>query len=442
LINALGKVPGLKVPAGTSSFYFRGKSVPVPEIAKQLGVAYVIEGSVQRMGDQVRISARLSKAADGFHEWSETFLRDAKDVFAVEEEIAGLIAKRLSLKLGVSSAAATASVNPEAFELYVQARQAWNLRTAAGFDQAEQLLQRALALEPNFARAHAALADVWAMRGEESRQLGPHGQRTSAAFTPILAAINRALALDPDSAEAHASLGNLRSLMWDTTGAIQSLRRAVELNPNYASAHQWLGYVLVTDGRIDEALVASRRSTELDPLSSRIWDNYGFTLLFAGQYEEQLAANRRALGIQPDSLQPLWASVSGLIGLGRFAEAQTLVDHLPRGSEARHFAQIELWGSQGRRKEALELLGAGSPDKAMDSPLLLVCGERERALAALAPEATTVGALYNIFFRYYDSVRDDPRFREFLATLGVTEAHARAQAWRKAHPPEKPAAKP
>src|SRR5207248_6729251 len=132
LLNVLAKIPALKVSARTSAFSFKGKNVPIPEIARQLGVAYVVEGSVQRAGERVKITAQLIKATDGFHVWSDTFTRDARDVFAIEEEIAGLIAKQLSLKLGASSAAATASVKPEAFELYLQGRQAWNLRTAEG----------------------------------------------------------------------------------------------------------------------------------------------------------------------------------------------------------------------------------------------------------------------------------------------------------------------
>ncbi|MEN9632420.1 MAG: hypothetical protein RL077_824, partial [Verrucomicrobiota bacterium] len=122
LLNVLAKVPGLRVAARTSAFYFKDKNVPIPEIAQKLNVAYVVEGSVQRAGERVKITAQLIKAADGFHVWSDTFTRDAKDVFAVQEEIAGRIAKELSLKLGVGSTTATAAVNPQAFELYLQGR--------------------------------------------------------------------------------------------------------------------------------------------------------------------------------------------------------------------------------------------------------------------------------------------------------------------------------
>ena len=149
----------LKVSARTSAFSFKGKGVAIPEIARQLGVGYVVEGSVRKQGTKVRITAQLIKAADGFHVWSDTFTRDLKDIFAVQDEIAGLVAKNLEAKLGATTR--SAAVDVRAFELYMQGRAAWNRRNAEGFDRAEGLLRQALDLAPDFARAHAALADVW-----------------------------------------------------------------------------------------------------------------------------------------------------------------------------------------------------------------------------------------------------------------------------------------
>ncbi len=169
LLNVLSKVPGLKVSARTSAFFFKGKQVPLAEIAKQLGVAYVVEGSVRKSGDRLRITAQLINAADGFHVWSDNFDREAKDIFAVQDEIAGLIAKNLQLKMGAGNSAARA-VDPQALELYLQGRQAWNLRTTEGFARAENLFNRALALDPAFARAHTGLADVWMIRDSGARE--------------------------------------------------------------------------------------------------------------------------------------------------------------------------------------------------------------------------------------------------------------------------------
>ena len=199
LLDVLAKVPGLRVAARTSAFYFKGKNLPIAEIAAKLNVAYVVEGSVQRAGDSVRITAQLIKAADGYHVWSEHFDRDLKNVFAVQDEIAGLIAQNLSLKLGAGSGAATAEVNPQAFEWFLQARQDLNLRTDEGIARSAALLERALALDPNFARAHAMLAVDWLLQAVEQNKIGLFSQRETPVVTRIRGGSDRALQLDPIS---------------------------------------------------------------------------------------------------------------------------------------------------------------------------------------------------------------------------------------------------
>ncbi len=442
LINALGKVPGLKVPARTSSFYFKGKSVPVPEIAKQLGVAYVIEGSVQRAGEKVKISARLSKAADGFQVWADSFLRDAKDVFAVEEEIAGLVAKQLSLKLGVSSAASKASVDPEAFDLYVQARQAWNLRTSDGHNRAEEMLNRALALEPNFARAHAALADVWIARGQNTGDAGRFGDRDSPLQRRVVAKIQQALQLDPDSAEAHASLGSANWIGWNLPEAEHELRHAIKLNANYASAHQWLGRVLMSRGLIEEAMVELAVASEVDPLSSRIADNRALASLDAGRYSEALALYDRALALRPDSVQAIQQKAITEASLGRRVEAAALLNAILEKDWPARDNRVEVLALSGLRTEAEAHFAAVDPRRHDVARLLLFLGKPTDALGALNQDSVTAMDVDQwLYLPAIDPIRSDPRFAKFLATLGLTEAHARAQAWRKTHPPEKPAVK-
>jgi TolB-like protein/Tfp pilus assembly protein PilF len=443
LLNVLAKVPGLKVTARTSAFFFKGKNLPIPEIAQKLGVAYVIEGSVQRAGERVKITAQLIKAADGFHVWSDTFTREAKDVFAVEEEIAGLIAKQLSLKLGASSAAATASVNPQAFELYVQARQAWNRRNLADYDRAEGLLNRALELEPNFARAHAALADVWLTRGDDG-VLSNFGGRNSANQSRIKAKAEQAVALDPESAEAHASLGSALSDWWSFGEAERELRKAISLNPNYASAHQWLARLLAANGFVAESLIEHERAVESDPLSSRILDNYASQLWAAGRFSEALAADDRAIALQPDNWQAVWGKARTLAQLGRYEEAFANLDRAPR--DDRHVLSVKtrILALAGRRAEAESLMArmSGLLSVTAQALTLVALGRNSEALEGLDASKMTWSSINNVLFdSVLDPIRDEPRFTKFLATLGLTEAHARAQAWRKAHPPEKPAAK-
>ena len=437
LLNVLAKAPGLRVAARTSAFYFKGKNLPIPEIAQKLNVAYVVEGSVQRAGERVKITAQLIKAADGYHVWSDTFTREAKDVFAVQEEIAGLIAKQLSLKLGATSAAATAAVNPQAFEFYLQGRQAWNLRTETGFARAEELFNRALALEPNFARAISALADVWMIRPASSEWIGRFGQRDSPVLKRVLAQIERALALDPGSAEAHASLGNARQYGWQLPEAAVALRQAVALNPNYASAHQWLGRVLLGDGYYDEGLAALRRAAELDPLSPRILDNYAIGLRVFGRYEEALAADERALALQPGSFQAgVWRALD-LSGLGRHEEAVAQIRRLPADDPSyMHFA-VQVFAAAGLKEDAERALARTQP---RDRFVALAALDRpEEALAALDPATIGIHGIFEIYIaRAFDPIRQDPRFAKLLATLGMTEAHTRAQAWRAAQPRPKP----
>ncbi len=437
LLNVLAKVPGLRVAARTSAFFFKGKNLPIPEIAAKLNVAYVVEGSVQRAGERVKITAQLIKAADGFHVWSDTFTRDAKDVFAVQEEIAGRIAKELSLKLGVTSAAATAAVNPEAFELFVQARQGWNQRTAEGYARAEILLQRALDLDPNFARARALLALVWNFQAVEGKKLGLFSQRDAPVVARIRAETDRALALDPNLAEAHTALGYLYWLTWRTEDAVRELRLAIALNPSYATAYQFLGRRLLSEGQLDEAEAMMRRATELDPLSHRILDNYYIPLSYQGRHEEALGVVDRALALQPDSLQArVWKTLC-LTELGRHDEAVALLRKIPwAGSTYESFVMTVFVGA-GLKAEAEQAYALFPPGASADTKAsaLARLGRPQEALAVMDPAMTNISTAANLLFdANYDPIRADPRFVKFLATLGLTEAHARAQAWRAAHP--------
>lgn len=438
LLNVLAKVPGLRVAARTSAFFFKGKNLPIAEIAAKLNVAYVVEGSVQRAGDRVKITAQLIKAADGFHVWSDTFTRDAKDVFAVQEEIAGLITKQLSLKLGVTSVAATAAVNPEAFELFVQARMAWNQRTTQAYARAEEMLNRALVLDPNFVRARALLALVWCFQAVDRNELGLFSQRDAPVVNRIRAEIDRALALDPNLAEAHTALGYLHWLTWQTEEAVRELRLAITLNPNYATAYQFLGRRLLSDGRLDEAEAMLRRATELDPLSHRILDNYFIPLSYQNRYAEGLVVVDRALALQPDSLQARVWKMHCLSYLGRHEEAVALLRNTPRANTNYENFIITVLVRAGLMAEAEQVLARIPPEDDIRVSALARIGRPEEALAAMDPAKTNIPTTSDLFFlEFYDPIRSDPRFVKFLATLGLTEAHARAQAWRAAHPPPK-----
>jgi len=342
LLNVLAKVPGLKVAARTSAFFFKGKEVPVPEIAQKLGVAYVVEGSVRRQGDKVRITAQLIKAADGFHVWSDTFTRDLKDVFAVQDEIAGLIAKNLELKMGDAPAAAR-EVNPEAHQLYLQARFFLNQFSFESATKASGLLRRAVELDPNFAPAWVALSRAGSIQGgyADTRD------EFEAGYRQAREAANRALELDPNLAEAHLARADVQTGNdFDWKGAIESMRRAEALapaDPAVVDGAARLAYYL---GQREKAVELSRQAVELDPVNPAVRVYRGFALLSLRRFDEAEAEFHRITELNP--LAP-WghAGVSFSLSMhGRFDEAAA---EAVREAEtwSRDFAlAIAQWGQQ------------------------------------------------------------------------------------------------
>ena len=257
LLNQLGKVPGLRVAGRTSAFSFKGKNVPEAEIAQKLGVAYIVNGTVQKSGTQVRITARLIKAADGFQIWSDKFTDELKDIFALQDKIAGLIAQNLSLKLGYTQRTAK-TVNPDAHRLVLVGWHFWLLRTEEGFARAEAAFSKALAIDPQFAMAHAGLADVWALRAWY-RLLGGAAQADD-DLTRAATAARLAQKLDPDLAEAYAALGAVFFNQHRYAEAEQQYLAALRLNPNYSFALHWYAQLFANRGQIDNQLNGMRRN--------------------------------------------------------------------------------------------------------------------------------------------------------------------------------------
>jgi len=437
LLNILAKVPGLKVSARTSAFSFKGRNVPIPEIAKQLGVAYVVEGSVRKAGERVRITAQLIKAADGFHVWSDNFDREVKDVFAVQDEIAALIAKNLQLKMTpVGSGAPTE--NPEAYRLYLEGRQEWNRRTLAGFQQAEVLLNRAIDLDPKFARAHAALADVWGIQGTLVGTIGSLATKNSPETQRARAKAEQALMLDPRCAEAYAALGSVQMNTFQFDAAAASLRKALELNPNYASGHQWLGRVLGVQGYLEESIGALQRAAELDPLSHRILDNWSSALERVGRISEAWTVLERARALNPNGIQIRCMQVHLLLRRGQkeeaLAAARTLAaDRDPSQSDYRSATAIEAYMASGLVKEAEELLN-GIPPRSPFRAMALVSFDRKQEVIADL-DNSMLGMLEPVLFgSRFVAVRSEPGFQTWLDRSGLRESFNRGQAWLKAHP--------
>ena len=238
ILTRLAKVADLKVISRTSTQHFKSAPENLPEIAKQLGVAHILEGSVQKAGEQVRVNVQLINAMTDAHLWADTYDRKLTDIFAVETDIAKTVADTLRAKLTGSeknSMAKTPTVNPEAYELYLKGRFFWNKRTGDDLRKSIEYLKQAVAKDPGYALAYAALADSYGLL----RFYG--GASPSESVVPAEAAAKKALELDDSLAEAHASLGLIATEELEVNRGVNELERAIQLNPNYATAHHWLG---------------------------------------------------------------------------------------------------------------------------------------------------------------------------------------------------------
>jgi len=298
MLNALTKIDGLTVAARTSAFSFKGKNVNTSQIGRALGVELLLQGSVRTSGKRMRIAVQLVNAANGYQVWSERYDRELRDIFDVQDEITLAVVGALELKLLAAERAAAlerGTANAEAYRLYLKGRFCWNKRTAGSLSQAVELYEQAIEQEPDYALAHAGLAESYVLYSWLG--VSPPRQHMPRARAAAL----RALAIDPSLAEAHAALGVYESFFaWDQSAGERELRRAIELDPKYATAHHWLGNIpLLAMGRFDESIAAIRRAAELEPLSPIIGSDLGVTLLYARRYGEAVAQFRETLALDP-----------------------------------------------------------------------------------------------------------------------------------------------
>src|SRR6195256_2782840 len=296
ILTRLAKVADLKVISRTSTQHFKSAPENLPQIAKQLGVAHILEGSVQKSNDQVRVNVQLINAMTDAHLWADTYDRKLTDIFAVESEIAKTIAETLQAKITGSeknSIAKAPTANPEAYELYLKGRFFWNKRSGLDLRKAIDYFNQAIAKDPNYALAYAGLADSYLLLPNYG------GAPTADVVPPARAAVTKALELDNSLAEAQASLGLLDTLDLRLERAITHFERAVQLKPNYATAHHWLGLGHLSLGHFDQAIAEEKRATELDPLSVIINADLAWTYVCAHRLDEAEAQARRTLEIDP-----------------------------------------------------------------------------------------------------------------------------------------------
>ena len=341
IINALAQIKELHVVARSSAFSFKGKHVDARVVAEQLNVRTVLEGSVRRADNRLRITVQLVEAADGYHLWSERYDRELKDVFAIQDEIARSIVERLKIALEgdrLQSLVKAGTKNLEAYQLYAKGRILLP-RRGSGVPQAVECFKRAVALDPEYALAWAGLADSYTV-------LGYCGfARPDACMPKGTEAARRAVALDPSLAEAHDALGITCLLdLWNPTDAEREFLRALELNPRFVQARgrYALFYLQAIVGRLEEAVAEAKLALRCDPLSSYAHALVGFTCYGAGNYTEAVQACERAVELDPESFLARWCHHLALHGGGWFEQAATVGEQVLNMSGRHPWAVMSL----------------------------------------------------------------------------------------------------
>lgn len=438
LINALARERRVQVVARTSTFQFKGVARDVRDIGRQLGVGRVLEGSVRRSGNRVRVTAQLVDVADGCHLWSERYERELTEIFAIQDEVVASIQDALRARLageGRGGARPDRSVRVDAYQHCLQGRYHWNRRSEGGLRAGLEHFREAVRLEPGYARAHSGLADCHLMLGMSA------AEAPERCMPEALAAATRALELDEGLAEAQGSLAAVRSCyLWDWSGADAAYRRALSLDAGYATAHHWYGlFRLAPAGRLAEACEELERAIELDPLSKPILADRALLSCFGGEHAAASDQARKALDLDPHFHRPYWFLGLCLTELGEHPEA---VAALRRGlelCEGRAF-RARLLGALGhaharagdgdRAREVLgELRSLGDAAYAPSFELAQVhagLGDASSALISLerAVEARGSFAIFLGVWPAFEPLRSEPRFQALLSQLGFGPGEA------------------
>jgi len=428
LIAQLGAATDVRITSPASAAAVARSAGSPAEIARRLGAAAIVQGSLRRHADSVTIDLQLVRPRDGRVLWSQAFARPAREVLALQADVVRALALEVRLAVRPDAGERLATVRgvaPEVYEEYLKGRYEWNQRTNASLDRAIAHFTRAVELDPTYAPAHAALADCYSQQATVMVGRGsPRTYRPRATAEAI-----QALQLDPYSAEAHASLGYTEHYDWQWAAAEREFRRALELNPSYSMAHIWYANLLVSLGRIDEALAQVYAARELDPYSLIVTTNLAWTLGYAGRRDEAIATLRRALELDSTYVQARMRLAGMLLAAGQVAEgnqhAQWLLAATDRSSPAlATVAEVAL--AEGRPdsarailNELLERARTGYVAPYTIAGLYRKLGDTGQALTwmAKAVEERSNGIAYS---RYDTSgFGRDPRFRALLQRAGV-----------------------
>jgi len=428
MITQLGRMhpERLGVIARTSAMQYKKTQKGMDQIGRELGVAYVLEGSLRRAGDHVRVSAQLIQVRDQTHLWAESYERDLRDILALQSDVAQAIARQIELKLTPQQQARLAGarpIDPRAYELYSKGRYFWNKRSEVGYTRAIQYFQQAIARDSEYAPAYAGLADAYALLGSMPNVELPRSEAMPRARTAAI----KALALDEGLAEAHTSLAFVQMHFdWDWPAAEREFTRALQLNPGYPTAHHWYAFWLLAHGRAEEALQEVRAAQRLDPLSLIINTDVGEMLYYGRRHDEAIEQGRRALEI--DSAFALAHRVLGFAYLAKrqFAPAIEELGTTARlsGGQLDQVAVLGLaYAEAGRRAEARKLLKTleqashKRPDLSHSIALVLAgLGEKDQAFARLeqAYQAHDGSLILLRVNPLLDPLRSDARFPDLV----------------------------
>jgi TolB-like protein/Tfp pilus assembly protein PilF len=428
ILGVLAKVEGLRVAARTSSFSFKGKNIEVSEVAKKLNVENVLEGSLRRDGNRIRIAVQLINGRDGFHRWSETYERELQGVFAVQDEITRAIVDALKIQL-TAALPAQPQRNTESYELYLKGRFHWNKRTAEALKKAIEYFKRAIEKEPDYALAYTGLADCYSslVFSFDAGSLSPR-----AAIPKAKEAVKKASEINDNLAETHTSLAFIKlNYDWDWSGAEREFKRAIQLNPNYENAHHWYSHYLLATGRTDESLAESHRALELDRVGLVMNLHLGWHYLYARQYDLAIEQFQRTLELDDSYGQAHWylGQAYGRKAMYQeaLAELNKADDILKQNVGAR--AEIgRIYAISGKRSAAQRIikeLKQLSARKYVSSyhVALIHAGlrEKDRAFECLdnACKERSDLLVYLKIDPRLDDLRADPRFSGLLRRIGV-----------------------
>jgi TolB-like protein/Flp pilus assembly protein TadD len=423
LINALAKVPGLRVPGRSSSFAFKGKNEEdiFRKVGDRLRVGAVLEGSVRKAGEKLRVTAQLINASDGYHLWSKNYDGDMTDILNFQSNVAEQVVQALQVHLGADAARALLkkpTENPEAHRLYLLGRYEFAKYTQTGWNNAIRCYEQALKLDPEYALPYCGLADNYAYMGSAVMP----GKE---ANTKVKEFAQKALALDPELAEARMSFALALVAAYDWRGGLKEFDRALELNPNLAFAYELQAWTLNGLGRFDEAIAKDKKAIELDPLNSFFQMSLSFFLYWARQYDDAIAQARKTLEMDPNS-----AIAHVLLGLSLLKKGDTAsaIAELQKAKAPNPGAWYQgylgyayaISGDRAKAEQTLRELEDLAKHQYVSptafATIYLGLGQKEKCLDWLekAYEEQDSACWYLKIDQFYDNVRNDPRFQALV----------------------------